>query len=161
MNQPKSSTKAPSSSVDRPNTVAGLLEKRGEIAGKIEVAQITLRRLIRDLDNVDGTIRLFAPELATETIKNRPVPPQHQAMRGEIKRIILDALREAQYPITTGDVATKVMSARLLPATDPELRKLFVRRVGQSLAVMKSKGVVRQIEQPGRFNGWELAHRPG
>lgn len=142
---------------DRPNTVSGLLAKRGEIAGQIEVAQIGLRRLIADLDHVDATIRLFAPELATETIKSlRVIPPQHQALRGEVKRIVLDTMREAGRPVTTGDLATRVMAARCLPADDPELRKLFVRRIGQCLHVMQRKGVCRTVELPGRFQGWEL-----
>ena len=141
---------------DAPNTVSGLVRKRAEIAGQIEVAQIGLRRMIADLDHIDATIRIFAPEIATETIKSRPNPPQHQALRGEVKRIILDALRDAQHPITTADIAQRVMGARCLPASDPELRKLFVRRVGASLHVMRHKGVTRIVEQPGRFQGWTL-----
>ena len=141
---------------DAPNTVSGLVRKRAEIAGQIEVAQIALRRMIADLDHIDAAIRIFAPEIATETIKGRPNPPQHQALRGEVKRIILDALREAQHPLTTADIAQRVMGARCLPASDPELRTLFIRRVGQSLHVMRHKGVTRIVEQPGRFQGWML-----
>jgi hypothetical protein len=63
---------------DAPNSVSGLVRKRAEIAGQIEVAQIGLRRMIADLDHIDAAIRIFAPELATETIKSRPNPPQHQ-----------------------------------------------------------------------------------
>ena len=48
--------------VERPNTVAGLIEKRREIAGKIEHHQRALNELIIDLDHVDHTIRLFAPD---------------------------------------------------------------------------------------------------
>jgi hypothetical protein len=143
--------------IERPNTVSGLIAKRAEIAGQIEVAQIELRRLIANLDHVDATIRLFAPDLATETIRSkRPMPPQHQALRGEVKRTVLDTMREARRPVTTAEIATKVLSARMLPATDPELRKLFVRRVGQCLHMMRGKGIVRALELPGRFQGWEL-----
>jgi hypothetical protein len=143
--------------MERPNTVSGLIAKRAEIAGQIEVAQIELRRLISNLDHVDATIRLFAPDLAVETIKSRhPIPPQHQALRGEVKRIVLDTMREARGPVTTAEIASRVLAARMLPASDPELRKLFVRRVGQSLLMMKRKDVVRIVELPGRFQGWEL-----
>lgn len=142
---------------EAPNTVSGLVRKRAEIAGQIEVAQIALRRLIADLDHVDATIRIFAPEIATETIKSRPNPPQHQALRGEVKRTILDALREAQHPLTSADIALHVMAARCLPASDPNLKLIFVRRVCQALNLMRHKGVVRSVEQPGRFLGWELA----
>ena len=38
---------------ERPNTVAGLIEKRCEIAGKIDHHQRVLNELIVDLDHVD------------------------------------------------------------------------------------------------------------
>lgn len=146
--------------MERPNTVAGLVEKRGQIAGEIELAQIKLRRLIADMDAVDTVLRMFAPELATETIKTRkPRGPAHQAMRGEVKRIVLDALREATGPVTTAHVAERVMAGRGLPASDPELRDLFGRRVGACLRKLELKGVTQQVDLPGRFNGWQIARR--
>ena len=48
--------------MERPNTVAGLIEKRREIAGQIEHHQRALNELIIDLDHVDHTIRLFDPD---------------------------------------------------------------------------------------------------
>ena len=68
-----------------------------------------------------------------------------------MKRIVLDTMRQAGRPVTSADVATKVMAARMLPATDPELRKLMVRRVGQCLFTMQRKGLVRTVEPPGRL----------
>ncbi len=144
------------SGFERPNTVAALVDKRGEIAGQIERAQIALRRLIADLDHVDACIRIFAPELATETIKTRPVPPQHQALRGEVKRTALDRLRRATGPITTGEIAEAVMAARRLDTTDQELLSLFIRRIGACMRQMRLKGVVEQVELDGRFKGWRL-----
>jgi hypothetical protein len=40
--------------VERPNTLAGLVEKRAEIAGQISHTRATLRQLIIDLDHVDA-----------------------------------------------------------------------------------------------------------
>jgi hypothetical protein len=65
-------------------------------------------------------------------------------------------MREARRPVTTAEIADKVLSARMLPATDPELRKLFIRRVGQCLLMLKRRDVVTPVELPGRFQGWEL-----
>ena len=47
--------------VERPNTVAGLIEKRREIAGQIEHYQRILNELIIDLDHIDrgGTARFM------------------------------------------------------------------------------------------------------
>jgi hypothetical protein len=43
----------------------------------------------------------------------------------------------------------------MLRATDPELCKLFVSRVGQCPLIMKRKEMMRIEELPGRFQGWE------
>jgi hypothetical protein len=41
---------------ERPNTIAGLVEKRAQIAGQIDQARATLRQLIIDLDHVDSAV---------------------------------------------------------------------------------------------------------
>jgi hypothetical protein len=43
---------------ERPNTVAGLIDKRRKLAGRIEHVQ---RELIVGLDHVDAAIRIFDP----------------------------------------------------------------------------------------------------
>ena len=40
--------------VERPNTLAGLVEKRADIAGQIAHTRATLRQLIIDLDHIDA-----------------------------------------------------------------------------------------------------------
>jgi hypothetical protein len=47
--------------IERPNTLARLVEKRVEIAGQISHTRPTLRQLIIDLDHVDAAIRIFDP----------------------------------------------------------------------------------------------------
>lgn len=79
--------------------------------------------------------------------------------RAEVKRIVLDALREATGPVTTAHAAERVMAGRGLPASDPELRDLFGCRVGACLRKLELKGVTQQVDLPGRFNGWQIARR--
>ena len=135
--------------------VAGLLERRAKIAGEIEQAQAHLRGLIGNLDSLDAALRVFAPHLATETERARPVPPQHQALRGAVKATIEAALREAKAPVTTETLAYRLMEDRRLPLTDARLRKLFIQRVGASLFHMARRGKVQRVGMQGRFNGWE------
>lgn len=139
------------------HVVTALVRKRAELAGQIEYGQIQLRKLIGDLDNIDASIRIFAPDLATETIKPKPAPPQHQALRGVVKATILDVLRDADGPVTTETFAAQLMKDRCLPDNNPAVRKLLINRVGAALHVLRDRGTVRRAELPGRFNGWELA----
>jgi len=55
--------------MENEHVLAGLVRKRAEIAGQLEVAQTQVRQLIIDVDNVDATIRLFAPDMDLEEIR--------------------------------------------------------------------------------------------
>jgi hypothetical protein len=44
---------------ERPNTVSGLIDKRRELAGRIEHAQRELRAPVTDLDHIDAAIRIW------------------------------------------------------------------------------------------------------
>ena len=46
-----------------PHVVTALIKKRRAIAGQIEHAETTMRQLVIDLDNLDHTLRLFAPDI--------------------------------------------------------------------------------------------------
>ena len=47
-------------------------------------------QLIINLDSLDATIRLFAPDIDPEEIRPKPVPSRHTAIRGEISGTIRD-----------------------------------------------------------------------
>jgi hypothetical protein len=67
---------------DHPRTVAGLIDKRRELAGRIEHLQRELRALVADLDHIDAVIRIFDPEAVIGPAKRYPIA--HQAFRGEM-----------------------------------------------------------------------------
>jgi hypothetical protein len=94
---------------ERPNTVAGLIDKRRETAGKIEHHQRVLNELIVDLDHVDHTIRLFDPDCDVALAQPKALPPRHGAFRGEMQRFVLGALRAATAPVTSLEIAIEVV----------------------------------------------------
>lgn len=85
-----------------PHVLTGLISKRAEIAGQIEHTQDKLRQLVIDLDHVDAAIHIFDPSIELEEIKSRPVPPRHQAFKGEVTRIVLATLRNAKRLLNHG-----------------------------------------------------------
>lgn len=76
--------------------INALIRKRAEIAGQIECHQDALNQFVVDLDNVDHTLRLFARDIDLEEIEPKPVPPRSQAFKGEMKRLILDAMKRSK-----------------------------------------------------------------
>ena len=97
--------------MENEHVLSGLIRKRAEVAGELEAAQQRVRQLIIDIDNVDTTIRLFAPDIDLEEIRPKPLPPRHAAFKGEISRAIMDALRGTGEALTTKDITLRVMAA--------------------------------------------------
>lgn len=136
--------------------IAGLLEKRAQIAGEIERRQVEICRLVGDLDSVESALRVFAPHLAKAVTKGAHIPPQHQALRGVVKATIMTMLSTAETPVTTESIAIRLLENRRLPLDDTRLRDTFIRRVGASLYSLQLRGLVRKAGKFGRFGGWEL-----
>jgi hypothetical protein len=145
--------------VERPNTLAGLVEKRAEIAGQIAHTRATLRQLIIDLDHVDAAIRIFDPSYDVDGIRQKIPTAAHRALRGDLTRATLDALRDAPGPMTTKELARHVMAERGLNSADAALLQLFTRRTGALLRHQKKRGILRSVkdEKYGRFDLWEIA----
>jgi hypothetical protein len=143
--------------MEHEHTVFGLVRKRGELAGKIEHAQTVLRQLIIDLDNLDCTIRLFAPDIDLEDIKPRPLPPRHAAFKGEVSRIVFSALRESG-PMTTVQLAQHVMADRGLNTADKRLVVTIGKRVHAAMRHYRSKGLVRSLKREGERQLWKIAN---
>ncbi len=119
------------------------------------------RRLVIDLDNLDATIRLFDSEADSDAIKPKPVPPRHQAFRGEVTRIVLTTLRNAKKPLTTRDIAQRVMAERRLDAANERLLRLISRRTGACLRAYRKRALVRSEIGTGQCFAWEHARELG
>lgn len=137
---------------ERPNTVAGMVEKHREIAGKIDATRKTLAALVFDLEALEHSIRLFDPD--AQLSRAKPVPSVHAAFKGEMRRDVLAALRAAQGPLTSLDIAEQVVVTRKLAPGDVGMIR---KRVGAALWKLRVKGIVAEVPQTGEYKGWRLA----
>lgn len=142
-----------------PHVLTGLIAKRAEIAGQIEHTQDQLRQLVIDLDHIDAAIHIFDPSIELEEIKARPVPPKHHAFRGEVTRIVLTTLRNAKRPLTTQEIAQRVMAERGLDTANARLLKTMTKRTGACLRNWQKQGGVTRQPGPGQFMLWEIARQ--
>lgn len=136
---------------ERPNTVAGLIEKHRAIAGQIEATRRQLDALVFDLEAVEHTIRLFDPD--AQLGRAKPLPSAHAAFRGEMRRDVLAALRAAQGPLTSLDIAEQVVAVRKL---DAHAVRMIRKRVGACLWKLRGRGLVEEVPQAGDYKGWRL-----
>lgn len=123
-------------------TVQGLVRKRAEMASRVVQLRAELVDLMAQLNSIDSAIRVFKPDLELEDLPE-PVPSAPYAgFRGEIRRFLLDAMREAGEPLSTFDLADRVLLKRDLDPNDRVAVKLIRRRTGYSLSKLRKQGLV-------------------
>lgn len=141
----------------RPHVLTGLITKRREIAGQIEELQRRLKLAVCELDNVESTIRIFEPNIDLSEFGPRPVPPPHAAFKGEISRILIDALKASGGALNTRQLTEVVMRERGIPYDDLKARRVMIRRVGAALNNWKRvKKVLKSSPGPGDTLNWEI-----
>jgi hypothetical protein len=140
-----------------PHVLTALIYKRREIAGQIEDLQRRLKLAVTELDNVESTIRIFKPDIDLSQHGPRPVPPPHTAFKGELSRILMDALRATKVPLSTRHLAEVVMKERGMQMDDLKVRRIFQQRVGASLNNWKRvKKILKSTPGPGDMLMWEI-----
>src|SRR6185437_12505994 len=98
----------------------GLLKRRAQLTGDIELTHEKLRKMVLDLEALDAVILQVAPsDFKVETIKPKAFrPPADWARRGEMSRIVLSILRQAAEPMSTRDIAVQMLIERALDKSD-------------------------------------------
>ncbi len=133
------------------DVISLLRDKRSELAGimvQLE-QQLTQRRL--DLTHLDATMLLFDPDIRPG--ETRPRQPRVHSIwfaRDECLRLIYDELRDAPEPLTTRDLAERIMHVKAMTIADERQRELIqktilgsLNRAKQTIARVESAGVVR------------------
>ena len=132
--------------------LSGLIRKRQEVAGELEAAYGCISALTVALSNLDGAIRLFAPETALKEIAPKQV--RYAAQPGEISRKIREVLREAGEPLTARDITLQVMVARHMNLEDRGAFLMMQKRVMASLRNMQLGGAIQSRREPGSHLRW-------
>jgi len=131
-------------------TLRTLLEKRSELVLDLEGHQDAIRQILKQLEGVDSTLKLFGHEPDQTKI-------MRQNHRGENARIILGIMREAKHPITPEEIAEKVIVERNLDSNDRDLRLAMLKRVRGCLAHYRRKGLLKSKENKESRLEWSIA----
>lgn len=133
-----------------------LKKKRAEMTGEIALCHARLQQLSEDLEHLDATLRLFAPDFVVESILPKVfTPPKSWSKRGEMSRAVLSILRVAKGPLGTREIASMIVTQRGLD-NDPGILNVMARRVGHVLRDKREKGLVRSLEETGLWLQWEI-----
>ena len=139
------------------HTLVTLRNKRDEIERAIAAYEKEIEKARRDLAHVNATIRLFeAPSERTQF----PVYVDTLRLfrRGEIADLCKAALKK-EGPLTTPELALRLIRAKGLDEGDKVLRVSLTYRIVQALRLQWKRGKVESPEKRGGIRVWALAQR--
>ena len=137
--------------MSEPHVIGALRNKRAELAGMLRRLEQQLGQQRASLAHVDATMRLFDPDIRPKDI--RPKQPRERNAwfrQGECLRLIYDELREATQPVTTRELAERIMRVKAIPAADNVRRERVqktllssLNRARETIVRVETAGVVR------------------
>jgi hypothetical protein len=137
-------------------TVAALIRKRADLAGRVEHMRSELETTLASLAALDATLRLFAPELRPQAIRPKPFPPlRGPEQPGMRVRDVLGALRETGRPMTTREIAERLLAGRAVG--NDKLVSRGSEIVGAALRKLRARSTVTCEPGPGARGLWRLA----
>jgi hypothetical protein len=138
--------------------VTGLVKKRAELAGELESTHERLRTLVNQLESLDNTLRIVAPDMEVEAIRPKAFrPPDDWSRRGQMSRLVLSILRQTKEPLTTREIAAQMLLERAMDTEDMRMLRIMTKRVGSALREQRDRGRVQSEEGPGNYRLWEIA----
>lgn len=131
--------------------LSSLIKRRAEVAAEAKALDATLRRLLNDIEHLDGAIRTYDPAYRAPKLRLT------RAHRVAMSRTALAILRQAKAPMSVRDIALAVMEAHGKDRTDGKLVKAVTERVRWALIRQRKIGVLRTVQGEGNAGLWEVA----
>src|SRR5450432_435028 len=137
-----------------PHVIGALRNKRAELAGTLRQLEQQLSGHRANLAHLDATMRLFDPNVRPKDIRPRQVRAHNVWFRqGECLRLIYDELREATQPVTTRELAERIMCVKAISAADDHQRELVQKTLLGSLN--RATETIERVDTAGVVS-WRL-----
>ena len=92
--------------------LSALRNRRALLAAGIVQLERQLRARKESLGHVDATLRLLSPEIDIDAIPNKRTVKRIRLFRqGELGRLILGVLRDANVPVSTAQIVKAILAA--------------------------------------------------
>jgi len=143
------------------HVLSALKQKRATVSGQIIAAERLIGELRATLVHLDGAMRLFAgDEINPEAIPPklpRPIAALPTAMpRGDMARMVLDALRQATGGQSLPAITDAVAQALGIDLSNDKDRQCFSERVRNTLYRLRDREAVESLRD-GLVNVWRIA----
>jgi len=138
-----------------PHVVSALRAKRAEIARRLHAVEDHLKRLRASLAHIDSILPLFETDDDPDILQR----PLHKRSRyfasGEVLKRCRDAIRVADHPLSSLEIADILMTAKKLSKDDPQLRRYIADSVLSVVRRLVKRGIVRKTGAAGSTR-WEV-----
>jgi hypothetical protein len=137
--------------------VAQLVHLHADLGGKLLACQAQASRLASDMRHVEAVIRMFDPtyDMRRIAMKRRRSSRSPFFKRGTMFREAVGVMRAAESPLTTREIAVRLLAAkRVIEPTGQQMKDLIA-GVRASLEHHEGKAVERAGE--GMPSRWKLA----
>ena len=140
--------------MSEPHVIGALRKKRSELGGVVNQLEQHLVKHRADLAHLDATMRLFDPDIRPQEIRPRNQRARSAWFRpGECLRLIYDQLRGAPQPVTTRELAVRLMRVKAMPMDDDRCHELIQKTIVGPLN--RAKETIARIETAGII-AWRL-----
>ncbi len=134
--------------------LSALKNKRATLASEIVQLERQLRHRRESLVHVDACLRLLDPATEPESLPLKRMPKHIKLFRqGELGRLILDVLRNADTPVSTQEITGAILEAG---GHGPSARPSVMPRVRGNLAYLHGRRRVIKTGN-GPTTRWTLA----
>ena len=127
--------------------IGGLRNKRLELIELVRCLEQQLADHRVRLTHLDATMRLFDPDLVLADTDLQQRERVSWFRPGECLRTIYDVMREAPQPLTTRDVARRVIAAKGITVADDRTQSLIQKTILASLS--RAKTTLERLEVDG------------
>jgi len=124
------------------NTISGLLRKRGEILDELQAIRERQAVLSNDIASLERMLETFGydGDLQSATLRaNRVV----LFYRNELRHYLLGELTKAGAPLSSRELAERIVTVEGKDRFDRRLMCDIVKRVGKALKLLRERGAVR------------------
>ncbi|MFN0217703.1 MAG: hypothetical protein ACKVP4_02695 [Hyphomicrobium sp.] len=128
-------------------TIHGLLRKRGELLSTLEHHRNQVAAAMNDLHAVDRVLNSLGYDGSLDLAQPRKKVLSY--IRVEVRRHILEELRDAGRPMTTRELSVALATKEGRDAGDRRMMLDFTKRVSKSVSILADKQVVRRTKVPG------------
>lgn len=138
------------------HTISGLIRKRRQMMDEMQVLRERTGTLGNDIESLDRVLETLGHKGDLELAR----PRSSRTIlfhRNELKRFLIDAMRQHGGPMSSRMLAEKIAGAEGKDIRDRRVINELVKRCGKSLKLMREQGVTQSVYVPHEGLMWELS----